>query len=187
MNPQLVAFFAGLVGLIIGFTLGQFFNLDLRPWHHMLVPAVHKRERRRKLPWNRVIAMFMLVAIFYTVISNSIFQDAQAECNEENRINSAQRSAAIQEDNELSLRDRVNLGVVIRVLLNAPQPSSPAVDAAVGDLRAYLDRRGPLTPEERSEAALDWYQVEQQEIISTFLKNQEIRAAFPTVTKCKVD
>lgn len=187
MNPQLIAFFAGLVGLIIGFTLGQFFNLDLRPWHSMVVPTVHKRERRRKLPWNRVLAMFMLVAIFYTVISNSLFQEAQADCNEENRVNSAQRSAAIQEDNELSLRDRVNLGVMVRVLLNVPQPSTPAVDASVRDLNAYLATKSISTPRDRSEAALDWYQIEQQDIINTFQKNQQVRAEYPTVTKCKVD
>ncbi|QDM56450.1 hypothetical protein PP996_gp24 [Gordonia phage SheckWes] len=81
----------------------------------------------------------------------------------------------------------MNLGVVIRVLLNAPQPSSPAVDAAVRDLEAYLEQRDPTTPEERSEAALDWYQIEQQDIINTFQKNQQVRTEYPTVTKCKVD
>lgn len=188
MNNQLISIISAMLGLIVGFTLGQFFNLDLKPWGKVAVPTVRRRKRTRKLPWHKVVGMFMLVAIFYTVVSNSMFQNEQARCNEENCINSAQRSVAIQEDNALSIQDRANLGVMVRAIVQSPQPTSPPIISdAVEDMNSYIAQRNPTTQQERTEAALDWYQVEQQKIIAAFLRNQEVREQNPTITQCRID
>lgn len=185
MSSVIAPMFTGLAGGIVGFTLGQFFNLSLVTWKGKpLIPKISKRQRTRKLPWMRVIGMFMLVATLYTVISNQLFQEREAFCNAEQRRVMSERGKAATEDSELQLRDTINLGVTIRALLGSPQPQTEYTQPAVDSLNRYLAERNirdpaAVPPALLSEVALDWYQIEQQKTVETFVKNNQIRSENP--------
>ena len=185
MSSVIAPMFAGLAGGIVGFTLGQFFNLSLVTWKGKpLIPHVGKRKRTRKLPWMKVVGMFMLLAILYTVISNQLFQEREAFCNAEQRRVMSESGKAATEDNELQLRGTINLGVTIRALLGSPQPQTEYTQPAVDSLNRYLAERNirdpaAVPPALLSEVALDWYQIEQQKTVETFIKNNQIRSENP--------
>ena len=183
MNTASAVLLASGLGLLVGFVLGQFYNLDLRTWKgNVPLIAFHKRERKRKLPWDRVLGTALVIVMVITLGQFAVFQIRQENCNEEQRRVSQERGAASVEDSRLVQRDQVNLGVAIRELLGQPQPQSPAVLKSYEDLQLYLLDRGIVSEQPSpalSEATLDWFQQEQLETIETREKNDAVRAANP--------
>lgn len=183
MSTAQAVILASALGLVVGFTLGQFYDLDLKTWKGQ-VPLVHlsKRQRRRKLPWNRVLGASLVIVMVFTFVQFQLFQRGQADCNAEQRRVARERGAASNQDSELLQRDSINLGVAIRAILGQPQPQNSAIKESVDDLNDYLRLEGiaGTAPQSaRSEAALDWYQQEQLTTIETRLKNDAVRAANP--------
>ncbi|QGJ94870.1 hypothetical protein SEA_REDWATTLEHOG_7 [Gordonia phage RedWattleHog] len=183
MNTTSAIVLSTLMGLIVGFTLGQFFDLDLKTWKRG-IPLLHlsKRERRRKLPWNRVLGAVLVVVMMFTFVQFQAFQSKQAKCNSEQRRVSAERGAASAQDQRLIQRDAINLGVAIRTVLGQPQPHNAYIDESVASLGKYMESRGvaPDAPQDvRSEIALDWFQAEQLDTIETRVQNDKVRAANP--------